>query len=185
MSKRKTLSALLLSVSVLATVCALAVVTTAQEGPNKDGKVVLGGIKTSQERLAGIKVDVETGGGAAQTFTTDKDGKIDLTSLSPGKYSLSVAPLSSTQKAANAGEGYNYIAVTISGKTLVGGTKTRSVDLKNWKFVEPPVATARRQPLPNTFAARMQFEIGPRTGSGPPEPVQTTIIKSKSNITNN
>jgi len=94
--------------------------------------------------------------------------------------------MTEAQKAANDdGSTYSYLAVTISGNTLVVKTKTRSADVTNWKFAEPPPpATARRAPLPNTFSARIEFEVGPPTGGWPPS-TDATIVKSKSNICNN
>jgi hypothetical protein len=189
MSNRKTLSALVL-VSALAMVCGLPALITAQT----TGKVVLGGIK-GKVVLGGIKTSEESfrGTGSTQTFITDDDGKFDLTSLPPGKYALTVDPLSPAQKAAIAGgEGYNFIAVTITGDSLVGKTKTRSLNIKKGKFVNPHVmaldgnAAARtRATPPDTYTNTIEFEIKPLTGGRPPEPVQGAIVKSKSNIVNN
>jgi hypothetical protein len=177
MSKRNPVPTFLLSAFALGALCLFAAVISAQKTPNTVAGVPIRGIDMKLGRNPG-------GGGQARK--TDPNGKIDLSDLTPGSYWMEIVPLTEAQKAANAGgETYSYIAVTLTGTQLVGGPRTRSVDLKNWKFVEPQVATERRQPLPNTFAARIVFEIAPRTGGSPPEPVNATVVKSKSNITNN
>jgi hypothetical protein len=200
MSTRNTVPAFILSAAALATLCLLAAVITAQKGPNTTLVTKAAQLSLTNTTLATMTVpvpgaplkgvDVKLGrnpGGSPQSRTTDENGKIDLSDLAPGSYWMEIAPLSNAQKAANAGgEDYSYLVVTITGTRLVGKTKTRSLDVNKWKFVEPPIATARRTPLPNTFAARIVFEVGPSTGGGhPPVPVGIEIVRAKSNITNN
>lgn len=135
-------------------------------------------------------VDVKLGknpGGTASKRTTGPDGQIDLSDLAPGSYWMEIAALSNAQKAANAdGEEYSYLTVTIAGPRLVGGTKTRSLDVKKWEFVNPRKNTARTTTPPaETYSKRIEFEIAAVKPRSSPQPTFTTIVKSKSNITNN
>jgi len=97
---------------------------------------------------------------------------------------MEVVPMTAAQKAANAdGDSYDYVAVTITGNTLVGKTKARSLKVDKWQFVNPRANTARTA-TPDTYTNRIEFEIGRPTGGLPPS-TDTTIIKSKSNICSN
>jgi hypothetical protein len=184
--------------AALATLSLLAAVSTAQQdsfgisrakGPQRslmNSTLAMIAAPKPGEPVKGVGVIIQRRpGGSASLRTTDSSGKIDLSDLAPGSYWMEIVPMTAAQKAANAdGETYSHAAVTITGTQLVGGPKTRSADVTNWKFVEPPIATARRTPLPNTFAARIIFEVGPNTGGGPPLPMKATIVKSNSNIYN-
>ena len=97
---------------------------------------------------------------------------------------VEVVPMTAAQKAANAdGDSHDYVAVTITGNTLVGKTKARSLKVDKWQFVNPRANTARTA-TPDTYTNRIEFEIGRPTGGLPPS-TDTTIIKSKSNICSN
>ena len=100
---------------------------------------------------------------------------------------MEIAPFSSAQKAANAGgEEYSYLTVTIIGTKLAGGTKTRSLDVKKWEFVNPRKNTARTTTPPvDTYSKRIEFDIVPVKPGSSPQPTLATIVRSKSNITNN
>jgi len=203
MSKRNTVSRSILSVCALATLCLLAAVITAQKGPNTTSVTKASQLSLTNTSLATMTVpvpgvpirgiDVKLGknpGGnaAARTLRTDPDGKIGWGVLTPGSYWMEIVPLTNAQKTANAdGEDYSYMVVTITGNRVVGGSTTRSLDVKRWKFVEPPPkATARTTTAPvDTYVDRIQFEIAPHTGSGPPTPLFTSISKSRSNVKNN
>jgi len=97
---------------------------------------------------------------------------------------MEIVPMTAAQKAANAdGDTYDYLVVTITGNTLVGKMKARSLKVDKWQFVNPRANTARTT-APDTYTNRIEFEIGPSTGGLPPS-TNTTIIKSKSNICSN
>jgi hypothetical protein len=178
MSKRKTLLALVLSAFALAALTLFAEVITAQKGTNSVTGVPIRGIDVKLGKNPG-------GNAAARTLQTDSNGKIVVTGLTPGNYWMEIAPLSTAQKAANAGgDGYNYMAVTIAGDSLVGQTMTRSLEVNKWQFVKPRANTAKTT-TPDTYTNRIEFEIKPITGGGTPPPLNATVVKSKSNIYNN
>jgi hypothetical protein len=176
MSKRRTVLSTIFLASVLATLCLLGAAVAASVVSPVPGAPLKG-------------VDVKLGknpGGALSKRTTGPDGQIDLSDLAPGSYWMEIAPLSNAQKAANAGgEEYSYLTVTIGGPRLVGGTKTRSLDVKKWEFANPRKNTARTTPTPDTYSRRIEFEIGSVRSGSSPQPTLATIVKSKSNITNN
>jgi hypothetical protein len=188
MSKRNTVTASILLAAALATLCLLAAVIAAQKGQDTVSGAPLKG------------VDVKLGknpGGSPAARTTEADGTIDISDLTPGSYWLEVVPLSKEQKAANARAAVvpggsilsnavsdnddNYL-VTITG--AVGGVTVRGWDPKTKKFITPPPlnAQAKATTVP-VYTDKILFDIGPPTK--PPTPVFITIIRAKSNITNN
>ena len=178
MSKRNFVFALVLA-ALLTASCLFAAGIAAQKGLNSTAGIPI--------RSGDVKLGRNPGGGAAaRILHVDSNGKINLSDLAPGSYWMEIVPMTEAQKAANDdGSTYDYLAVTISGNTLVGKPKTRSANTKNWKFVEPPLATARTAGAPvETYSNRIEFEIGRPTGGLPPS-TNSTIIKSKSNICNN
>jgi hypothetical protein len=74
-----------------------------------------------------------------------------------------------------------YVVVEVSGPSVVGGTQTRAWEIKKQKFVSPeaPSGTARTTTAP-AYTENLEFEV-----TGSPQPVQTTIVKSHSNVKNN
>ncbi|HEY3025057.1 MAG TPA: carboxypeptidase-like regulatory domain-containing protein [Pyrinomonadaceae bacterium] len=171
MSKGITALGSILSVLFLATLCLLAAIVTAQKLPNAVTGAPLKG------------VDVKLGknpGGSPAARTTDKDGKINWGSLQPGTYSLEIVPPSKEKKAANTAGGLmdDYYLVEITGPGVVGGPIRMDYDVKRIKF------SLHTTNLQSKAARVYQDKIG-FVVSGPPKPVQTTIIRSKSNITNN
>ena len=173
MSKRKTTLALIASVSAMATLFLLST-AIAQKTTNSTAGVPIRGID--------VKLGKNPGGGAVNR-TTDANGKIDWGNLAAGSYSMEIVPPTGPQITA-LGDA-NFYIVEISGPSVVGGTKKVAWEIKRKGFIIPHVlekSTARTTtpPLP-TYSPKFQFDVG----SGPPTPVQTTIIKSKSNISNN
>lgn len=173
MSKQNTVPASILSAFALATLCLLAAVIAAQKSPNT----------VSGAPLKGVDIKLgENPGGIAAARTTDENGKIDLSDLPQGSYYLLVIGPSKQQKAANGGavgvvDADNY-RVEITG--AVGGVTVRGWDPKRKKFFALLNAQSKAAPV---YTEKIDFEIGPPTN--PPTPVFTTIIRSKSNISNN
>ena len=165
MFKRNIVPSFMLSLFALAALCMFAAVISAQKTP----KTVTG------PPVQGINIKiVSNAAGRGQTLKTDSKGRVDLSGLDAGSYTLEVIDSPTARQAALAdGEAYRYITVTISGTRVKGGTTTRSLEIEGWKFVN----TARTH--------RMAFELGPLTDGGDPEPCNGAVVKSKSNITNN
>ena len=163
MSKRITVAGLALALGLFAAV------TTAQKGPNSTAGAPLKGVD--------VKLGKNPGGSPAKR-TTDADGKIDWGNLAAGSYSVEIVPPTKTQTAAFGDDA--FFVVEISGSSVVGGTKRMAWEVAKKQFVTPIDKTARTTTAP-TYSPKFQFDVG----SGPPTPVQTTIIRSKSNITNN
>jgi hypothetical protein len=174
MSKRKTVSATMLAVSALATICLLAAVITAQKGPNTTTGAPLKGVDVKLGRNPG-------GSAAARTGTTDEKGAVKFVGLPPGNYSLTLVGPSNQQKVAIAGAvaAADYV-VEING--AVGGPIKREWNVKEKKFpkLPPPNADAKATTAPG-YEEKISFDVG----GGSPAPVLTVIIRSKSNITNN
>lgn len=204
MFKRNTAPTSLLSVFALAVLCLFAADVAAQTqvpanqtrpasiaglnqvtldlAPQKGAQGTAGSVKP----IKGVDVIVQKNPGntAVRTATTDGDGKVKFVGLAPGKYSLVLRKGSKTTEAkvggaaADAADDGDYL-LTIEG--AVGGPIKSPVS-KGMKFPKLPSQMAKATGAP-VYEDKLLFEIGPPTS--PPTPVSITIIKSKSNITNN
>jgi hypothetical protein len=144
-------------------------VITAQKVPNSTAGAPLKGVD--------VKLGKNPGGSPAKR-TTDGDGKIDWGNLSPGNYSVEIVPPAKSQTATNGDDA--FFVVEISGPGVVGGTKRMAWEVAKKQFVTPIDETARTTTAP-AYSPQFKFDVG----SGPPAQVLTTIVRSKSNITNN
>ena len=127
-------------------------------------------------------VDVKLGknpGGTPAKRTTDENGKIDWGPQAAGSYYVEIVPPAKPRTAAS-GDDANYYVVTISGANLVGGTKRMAWEFKKQQFVAP-INKSARTTAPPAYSLKLPFDVG----GGTPAPLFTTIIRSKSNITNN
>lgn len=185
MSKRNTVPTSMLCASALATLCLLAVGITAQ---NSTTGVPLKNID--------IKVGKNAGGTAAKR-TTGADGKVDLSDFEPGSYYLIVIGPSNPPTAPK-GRAAAVPGGTIPSNADGGNTDNYLVEIKG--AVGEPIKAewngrlgmfakgvakvgARTTTVPAVYEDKIIFDIGPRTN--PLTPVFITIVKSKSNITNN
>lgn len=175
MSKRNTVPASILLASALATLCLLTTAIPAQKGTNSTTGVPI--------RDIDVKLGRNPGGNAAQRMT-DANGQINWGPQEPGSYYVEVIPPPKDPKATSVDDA-DYYVVEISGPAVVGGTKRMAWEVKKGKFVSPlkknADATARTTAAPPVYSEKFQFDIG----SGPPKPLESTIVRSKSNITNN
>jgi hypothetical protein len=156
----------------LGMICLLAIVGASQKIPGTVTGAPLKGVD--------VKLGKNPGGGAAKR-TTDTHGKIDLSDLAPGSYWLEVVGTPIERKGAaasdlNSDENMIY-TVEITG--VVGKVIVRGWDPKTKKVITAASALSKSAVYEN----RIVFEIGPRTK--PATPVTFTIVKAKSNITNN
>ena len=122
-------------------------------------------------------VDVKLGrnpGGSPAARTTDKDGKIDWGVLPKGSYFLIVVGPANEKAVANSASSPETYIVEISG--AVGGVIQRGWDPKQKKAFKLPNANTRTA---TDFQDAIVFD------SDGSHPLLTTIVKSKSNISNN
>jgi hypothetical protein len=163
MFKRNTVYAILVSALAVATLCFFSTLAAAQKGPQG----------TTGAPLKGVDVKLgKNPGGSPAARTTGDDGKINWGVLAKGSYYLTVE-VPAKQKTA-IGEGETFV-VKISGATE--GTITRGWDPKKKKaFTIPANAQARMAP---EYTDTITFH------SDGVHPLFTTIVKSKSNISNN
>ena len=149
-------------------VFALASIAVAQKTPNS----------TTGAPLKGVDVKLgKNPGGSPASRTTDGNGQINWGAQEAGSYFVEMVPPSRPNTAG--ADDAKYYVVEITGANIVGGKKRMAWEIAKQQFVSPIDKTART--AAPVYSLQLQFEVG----SGTPAPVLTTIVKSRSNITNN
>ena len=169
MFKRNPRSAFIISGFAVAILFLLAAFTAAQKGTNSTTGAPLKGVD--------VKLGNNPGGSPAKR-TTDGHGIIDWGPQAAGTYYVEIIPPAKPATATS--DDANYYVVTISGARLVGGTKRMAWEIKKQQFISP-IDESARTPTPPAYTTKFQFDVG----SGPPAPVQTAVVRAKSNISNN
>lgn len=169
MFKRNLSHAPIISLLAIATLCLFAAGIIAQKGTQE----------TTGAPLKGVDVKLgKNPGGSPAARTTDNEGKIDWGVLEKGSYYLIVVGPARQKNVANSnavGEvtGDNYV-IEITGP--VGGTIKRGWDPKEKKAFTLTAAQSKAGP---EYQDAIIFDSDGHT------PCKTTIVKSKSNISNN
>lgn len=169
MLKRSTVTTLLLPSLVFTTLCLLSTAIAAQKSPATVSGAPLKGVDVKLGKNPGGKA-------AARTMTTNKDGDVNFGNLEAGEYYVILARASQSGMVSGkpSGEEIKEAVVTIKGAK--GGTKTGVWDFGKGTFHPPTQSTAKA-----TDPDRITFTVD---GTGPVI-CNVTIVKSKSNITNN
>ena len=162
MFKRNTVSRYLLSAFALAALCLFSAASTAQTGNQT----------TTVAPLRGVDVKLgKNPGGILATRTTDSNGKINWGVLAKGSYYLMVVGPGGDAN------GETYI-VEITG--AVGGPVKRGWDPEKKQAFALPTNAQSKAASAYAYTDTIIFDA-----NGPPTPCESTIVKSKSNITNN
>ena len=173
MSKRNKVPALVLLAFVLATVGLFSAGIAAQKGPQSTTGAPLKGVD--------VKLGKNPGGSPAARTTTDADGNFTFTGVPAGDYILT---LEIKKDAARSSDGvirpndpvFNYCLITLN---LPGGEKVeKGYDLEKNKAFDPSTDPSKQS------AARAKLEPFIVHSDGA-HPLNGTIVKSKSNISNN
>jgi len=160
MSRRNSLPASLVSALALAALCLLPAVATA-------GAPLKG---------VDVKLGKNPGGGAAARVTTDEKGNFSFPVVPRGEYTLTVEPPNHVPEAAK-GVGVNFCYITLN---LPGGRSVeRWYDFENNKSFDPATDPTKQSASRST--AGVPFIVV----SDGVTPLNGTIVKSKSNISNN
>jgi hypothetical protein len=162
----------------LITILLLAALAGAQKGPQA----------TTGAPLKGVDVKLgKNPGGSPASRTTDENGHVNLGVLEKGSYYLiverrrqkttenAVGEMRKAGGEADADADTSACTVTLTG--VVGGTRIAAWDFEKNKTFDPSSADAR--------AGRPKYMNMIVFESDGVHPVEATIVKSKSNITNN
>ncbi|MBD0370523.1 MAG: carboxypeptidase regulatory-like domain-containing protein [Pyrinomonadaceae bacterium] len=171
MSKRNTIRATILSTFALAMVCMLSSAADAQKGPQGTTGAPLKGVD--------VKLGRPPGGSPAARTTTDADGNFTFPVVPAGEYILTVELKKEKSKDGliNASDpAFRYCYVTVN---IAAGEKVeRGYDLTQNKAFDASVNPAKQS------TSKTKFETFIVRSDGI-TPLNGTIVKSKSNITNN
>ena len=168
MSKRNIVNATLLSAIALAALCLLSGVSAAQKGTQE----------TTGAPLKGVDVKLgKNPGGSPAARTTDGAGKIDWGVLAQGSYYLIVVGPTKQKNAANSNAASDDDTYLVEITGAVGGPIKRGWDPKKKKaFTLPTNAQSKAAP---EYKDTITFDADGHN------PCYSTIVKSKSNISNN
>lgn len=171
MCKRNTAHVLILSALVLLMLSLGSTVANAQKGPQATDGAPLKGVD--------VKLGRNPGGGAAARTTTDADGNFTFPVVPAGEYTLTVELKKPKSKdglidANDPVFRYCYITVNVPGGV---GVK-RGYDLTQNKAFDPAIDPAKQS------TSKIKFETFIVRSDGA-TPINGTIVKSKSNISNN
>ena len=164
MSKRNITHVWILSAFALAILCLLSTVVNAQKGPQSTAGAPLKGVD--------VKLGRNPGGGAAARTTTDGDGNFTFSVVPAGEYILTVELNKATAKDPTLK--YCYITVNEAG----GKKHFKGYDLTQNKSFDPTIDRSKQTTSKTKFETYIIYSDGVH-------PVAGTIVKSKSNITNN
>jgi hypothetical protein len=171
MSKRNIVHELIFSTLILLMLSLCSTVANAQKGPQATDGAPLKGVD--------VKLGKNPGGGAAARTTTDGDGNFTFPVVPAGEYilTLELKKEKSRDGLINANDPvfrYCYITVHIAG----GEKVEKGYDLTQNKAFDPVIDPAKQS------TSKIKFETFIVRSDGV-TPLNGTIVKSKSNITNN
>jgi hypothetical protein len=171
MSQRNTVHVLMLSALVLLMLSLCSTVANAQKGPQATDGAPLKGVD--------VKLGRNPGGGAAARTTTDADGNFTFPVVPAGEYILTLELKKGKSKdslidANDPAFRYCYITVKIPG----GEKVIKGYDLSQNKAFDPAIDSAKQSTLKIKFETFIVHSDGAT-------PINGTIVKSKSNISNN
>lgn len=169
MSKRNTVPTSILLAFALTTLCLLSTAITAQKSPATVNGAPLKGVD--------IKLGKNPGGqAAARTMTTNENGDANFGILEKGEYYVILGRASQSGKVSGkqSGEEIKEVVITIKGAK---GVLQKGV----WDFGKGTFRPATQLTAKTTDPVKITFTVD---GTGPVI-CNVTIVKSKSNITNN
>lgn len=152
-----------------ATLCLFSVLISGQKGPQS----------TTGAPLKGVDVKLgKNPGGSPAARTTGSDGTINWGVLPKGSYYLVLdASAKERSKSGSEGSELETCIVTITG--AAGGPVNMAWDFRRNKAFFTPSNNAQGKAAARVYKDAITFDADGHT------PFQTTIVKSKSNITNN
>lgn len=171
MSKRNPARMFILSSLALLMLFLFSTIANAQKGHQAAQGAPLKGVD--------VKLGKNPGGGAAARTTTDEDGNFTFAVVPAGEYILTVELKKKKSKdglidANDPVFGYCYITVNLPG----GEKVIKGYDLKQNKAFDPAIDPAKES------TSKIKFETFIVRSDGA-MPLKGTIVKSKSNISNN
>ncbi|MCA1818341.1 MAG: carboxypeptidase-like regulatory domain-containing protein [Acidobacteria bacterium] len=175
MSRRSVRRSTVLSVFASASICLLAAAIGAQKTPQSTAGAPLKGVD--------VKLGKNPGGSPAARTTTDADGNFTFPVVPAGDYVLTLETKkdkSSDGVIRPNDPAWRFCRITVN---LPGGGKlTKGYDLSEDKAFDPPTDPAKESARESAAKPRLETFVVHSDGA---TPIQGTVVKSKSNITNN